>query len=142
MAGENRQERLQEIVGQLEYGRQQLEALNKQIQMIDVTVMDLKSTMLAIEGISQNKVGSELIVSIGSGSYVKAKLADNQKILVGVGGDISLEKSASEAKEILEGRVKSLTGSLEGLQKSAVELSRRISGLNQEAETLMQGMRG
>ncbi|MFH0860596.1 MAG: prefoldin subunit alpha [Candidatus Altiarchaeota archaeon] len=142
MAGENRQERLQEIVGQLEYGRQQLEALNKQIQMIDVTVMDLKSTMLAIEGISQNKVGSELIVPIGSGSYVKAKLADNQKILVGVGGDISLEKSVSEAKEILEGRVKSLTGSLEGLQKSAVELSRRISGLNQEAETLMQGMRG
>lgn len=137
MEEENKQHKMQEMVAQIESHRKQLDILNQQIQLIENGMMEIRSTLAALEAIEKNKVGAELIVPIGSGSFIRANLADNKKVLVGVGADISIEKTTDGAKALLDNRAKGLTKTLEGLQKSAVELTSKITGLNEAAQAQM-----
>lgn len=133
---------MQEMVAQIEGHRKQLDLLNQQIQLIENGMMEIRSTLAALEAIEKNKVGAQLIVPIGSGSFIRATLADNKKVLVGVGADISIEKTTEGAKTLLDSRAKELTKTLEGLQKSAVDLTSRITALNEAAQAQMADIRG
>ncbi len=52
--------------------------------------------------LKQEKENSELLVPIGGSSYVKVKLADTNKVIIGVGSGVSVEKTLSEAKATLK----------------------------------------
>ena len=50
------------------------------------------------------EVGNEMLVPIGSGSFIHAKLASKEKVVLNVGAGINIEKAPAEAKESLKVR--------------------------------------
>jgi prefoldin alpha subunit len=48
--------------------------------------------------------GNEMLVPIGSGSFIHAKLASKEKVVLNVGAGINIEKAPAEAKESLKAR--------------------------------------
>lgn len=48
------------------------------------------------------EVGNEMLVPIGSGSFIHAKLASKEKVVLNVGAGVNIEKTPSEAKESLK----------------------------------------
>jgi len=48
------------------------------------------------------EVGNEMLVPIGSGSFIHAKLASKEKVVLNVGAGVNIEKKPSEAKESLK----------------------------------------
>lgn len=138
---EKKQRDLQTIFVQLETYRKQVESINKQLQLLDSAVMESRSTTASLDSLKKNKVGAELFVNIGSNSFIRATLKDNKKVLIGVGGDVSLEKPISEAKEILGQRAAEFTKAMEKMQKSSMELNAVIAELNKKAEQLVQELK-
>jgi prefoldin alpha subunit len=63
---------------------------------------------MTLEGIEKEKKDAQLFVPIGGGSYVKARLGSADKIIVGIGADVALERTMKEAKENLGNRVAEL----------------------------------
>lgn len=50
------------------------------------------------------EIGNEMLVPIGSGSFIHAKLASKEKVVLNVGAGITIEKTPAEAKESLKAR--------------------------------------
>ncbi len=137
---ETNQEELQKTLLELEMHKRRFEAITQRMQMIEATIEELDDTAKAIDAMKNEKKGKEILVSIGSGSYFKAAVKDNEKILMGAGAGISIEKTTDEAKKTLESRKEGLHKIADELQKNASELSERMSYLNGLYEDLARGM--
>lgn len=132
----------QRVLVELETYRRQLDAIIKQIQVFEISMSELNSSIEALNSLEkENKPGKEILVSIGSGSYIKAELKDTEKALIGVGAGVFIDKKIKEAKKTLEGRKENLTKVIEDLQKRAVEFRNRIAELNPMAERMAQELR-
>jgi prefoldin alpha subunit len=129
-----KEEELRSMLAQLEGGKARLDALGKQIQLIEASLSEVNATEASISAIENAKAGTEILVPLGSDSYVKATLADTKTLLVGVGSRLSLEKSVPEAKKTLEQRRTELENAMKKLQESYIELSGRLSELNAVVE--------
>ena len=73
----------------------------RQINLTQLTAEGLDRALGAVDELDKAEVGQEILVPIGSGSFIHGKLASKEKVVLNVGAGVSIEKTASEAKEIL-----------------------------------------
>ncbi len=119
----------------------QAEALVRQISVMQLTVEGLDRALGAVDAMDKAEEGQEMLVPIGSGSFVHAKLASREKVVLNVGAGVSIEKTAPEAKEILKARKAEVS---EGLKKLNEVLSKvdqemqKIQAILDQYETALQ----
>ena len=70
----------------------------------------LKEASAAIESIKSlsQKSDSDTLVSIGMGTFVKAKISSSDKLVLNIGAGVSLEKDSISAVNFLEARIKEI----------------------------------
>ena len=73
--------------------------------------------------------GTEMLVPIGSGSFIHAKLASKEKVVLNVGAGINIEKAPDEAKESLKARKAEV---MEGSKK----LNEMLGKIDQEMQRI------
>ena len=121
------EEELRRLSIEIRFLEETAQALQSRINMLNAVIQDLSYANVTLEGLEKNKVGSELLVPIGGSSYIKAKLDDPDKVIVGMGAGVSVEKTSQEAKGIVKKR-------LEGLGKTRVSLQQRFSQVAQKID--------
>jgi len=84
------------------------EALQSRVNLVNAALTELRVASMTLEGIEKEKKDSQLFVPIGGGSYVKARLGSADKIVVGIGADVALERTMKEAKENVGNRIAEL----------------------------------
>ena len=84
------------------------EALQSRVNLVNAALTELRVASMTLEGIEKEKKDAQLFVPIGGGSYVKARLGSADKIIVGIGADVALEKTLKDAKENLGNRIAEL----------------------------------
>ena len=84
------------------------EALQSRVNLVNAALTELRVSSMTLEGVEKEKKDAELFVPIGGGSYIKAKLASADKVVVGIGADVAIERTVKEAKENVETRVAEL----------------------------------
>ena len=52
--------------------------------------------------------GDDVLVPIGADSFIHAKVSDNKAAVVGVGANVSFERTAEEAGKMLDARIDEL----------------------------------
>jgi prefoldin alpha subunit len=137
VAGSDKRERVQSIMMEVEGYRRQMESTKNEMRYMDATLEEIGSSIAAIEALGENKDGTEILVNLGSGSFVKARLKDTKKVIVGVGAGLSLEKDLAEAKKIMEERRADITKAIERFSNNAAEMNARMMELDQEYRRLM-----
>ena len=136
-AGNDKRERVQSILMEVEGYRRQMESSKSEVRFLDATLEELRSSVEAIEALKENKDGTEMLVSIGSGSFIKAQLKDTGKVIVGVGAGLSVEKDLDAARKILEERSQEIIRAMERFQNNAAEMNERMMELDQEYRQIM-----
>jgi len=71
---------------------------------LDIVTAALSETLTAIstlEGTKGKPDETETLVPIGSGSFVKARLADAEKVIIGVGAGVCIEKPIEDSMKDL-----------------------------------------
>ncbi|MEM2263046.1 MAG: prefoldin subunit alpha, partial [Candidatus Bathyarchaeia archaeon] len=96
------------------------EAIQARINMVNAVITDLNYANMTLEGLEKQKENAELLIPIGGNSYIKARLENPDKVTVGIGAGVSVEKTIQEAKEIIRKR-------LEDLEKSRISLQQQLS---------------
>ncbi len=81
---------------------------------------------MTLDGLEKEKQGAQLFVPIGGGSYVKAKLESSEKVVVGIGADVAVERTVKEAKEELESRIVELQKTREALAQQLNQVVGRL----------------
>ncbi len=102
-------------------------ALQSRINMVSAVITDLAYANMTLEGLEKHKKDVELFVPIGGSSYIKAELHDSDKVIVGMGAGVSVEKTFPEAKEIIKRRLEELEKTRMSLQQRFSQVAQRIN---------------
>ncbi len=112
----------------------QADAIMRQISLTQLTAEGLDRALGAVDALEKAEVGQEILVPIGSGSFIHGKLASKEQVVLNVGAGVSIEKTATEAREILKVRK---TEVLEGSRKLN-EVLAKIDQEMQRIQAIMQ----
>jgi prefoldin alpha subunit len=102
------EEELRKLSVEMRFLEQTAENLQQRISMMNAAMTDLTYANMTLEDVEKEKEDAELLVPIGGSSYVKAKLANPDKVVVGMGAGVSVEKTLQEAKAIVKERLDEL----------------------------------
>ncbi len=132
---------LRRLSVEMRYLEQTAEALQQRISMVNAAITDLTYANATLDGIEKEKANIEMLVPIGGSSYVKVKLADSNKVIVGMGAGVSVEKTLAEAKVTLKERLDELEKTMNSAQQQFSQVAERINTGRGRLETLLAGAR-
>jgi prefoldin alpha subunit len=102
------------------------EAIQSRINFVNAALTELNYARMNLEGLEKEQVETSLLIPIGGGSYIKAKIESVDKVVVGVGAGVAVEKTLKEAKETLSKRIEELEKLLKRLQQQLTQVAQRI----------------
>jgi prefoldin alpha subunit len=120
---------------------QTAEALQSRMNMINSAVADLTYAQMTLGGLEKENEKSELLVPIGGTSYIRAKLDNPDKIIVGMGAGVSVEKTRQEAKEIIKKRQQDLDKAKTSVQQQFAQVAEKINQDRERIEALVAAAR-
>jgi prefoldin alpha subunit len=135
------EEELRRMSVELRFYEQTAEALQSRLNMVNAVITDLTYADMSLSALENEKEGSELLVPLGGNSYVKAKLASPDKLIVGMGAGVSVEKTLLESKEIIKKRQEELGKTRMSMQQQFVQVIDKTKELREKIESLVGKMR-
>jgi len=135
------EEELRRLTVEMRLLEQTAEALQSRANMINAVTSDLSYARMTLEGLEKESEKSELLVPIGGTSYVRARLENPDKIIVGMGAGVSVEKTREEAKEIIKKRLEDLEKTRASIQQQFTQVAEKINLDREKADALVATMR-
>jgi len=135
------EEELRKIGVELRFLEQTAEALQNRINMINAVGTDLSYASATLESLEKEKENSELLVPIGGTSYIMAKLDNPDKIVVGIGAGVSVEKTRQEARDIIKKRLEDLDKTRLSMQQQFTQVAQKINEDREKLDALVATMR-
>jgi prefoldin alpha subunit len=127
-------ETFRRLLTELRYLESTAEALQNRINLVRAAIAELTFASATIDGLGSGKKSAPLLVPIGGGSFIKAKVATAETIVVGMGAGVSVEKPRKEAGEIVANRVSELEKSRETLQGQLNQILERMNSSRQQLD--------
>ena len=103
------------------------ETLQSRLNLVTAYLTELNIAKTTLEGIEKETPDTSLFVPIGGGSYIKAKLECMDKVIVGAGAGVSIERTMTEAKETIQSRIGELEKNRTSIQQQLVQVVERIN---------------
>lgn len=135
------EEELRKLSLEIRLLEQTFETLQQRLNMINAVATDLSYANAALENLEKEKENAELLVPIGGTSYIKAKLDNPDRIIVGLGAGVSAEKTRQEAKEIIKKRLEDLQKTHQSIQQQYSQVAERINQDRERFELMVATMR-
>ena len=135
------EEELRKISVELRLLEQTAETLQSRLNMINAVATDLTYASATLETLEKEKENAELLVPIGGTSHIRARLDNPDKIIVGIGAGVSVEKTREEAKDIIKKRLEDLEKTRMSMQQQFVKVADKINEDREKFETLMAALR-
>lgn len=135
------EEELRKLTVDIRLLEQTAEAIQSRVNMVNTVANDLTIAQMTLDGLEKENEKSELLVPIGGTSYIKAKLENPDKIIVGMGAGVSVEKTRLEAREIIKKRLEDLEKARASLQQQFAQVAEKINLNRERAETIIARMR-
>ncbi len=141
MESKKEEEELRRISVELRLLEQTAETLQSRINMINAVATDLTYASTTLESLEREKENAELLVPMGGTSYVRARLDNPDKIIVGIGAGVSVEKTRDEARAIIRKRLEDLEKTRLSMQQQFVKVADKINEDREKFETLIAALR-
>jgi len=128
----------------LETAKNQLDALVKQQQLIQMAIEEHVRARETVKSLTKGSPGDDLLIPIGADSYIYAKVSDNRDAVVGVGSATSIRRSPEEAEKILDSKIDDLSRAFKTVSDRAAQTEAYIQDLSdkvqQQYELLQTGV--
>jgi len=128
---------LQQKFMEMQMLHQQMGQMQQQIQAIEQQVGEVEMVQQSLEDLSNTEKGTEALVPVSSGIFVKTKLEDTSTVQVNVGGGTVVEKNIPDTKKMLSTQIsemrkvqQEITKNLEEMQKKAADVEAEIDKLS------------
>jgi prefoldin alpha subunit len=126
-----------------EYG-QQAEIFISQLDMLENGRMEALAAIEALEAMRESE-DATVLLQIGGGASVRAKVLEPDKILLSIGAEVIVERSNKDAVEYLKERIiemeasqKRVSETLNHLQSQMNEINKRLESGYQQSTASMQ----
>jgi prefoldin alpha subunit len=116
-----------------EYG-QQAEIFVGQLEMLENGRMEALAAIETLEAMLSADNGVVLL-QIGGGASVRAKVLDPDKILLSIGAEVVIERSNKEAIEFLKERIMEMEASQKNVAETLDRLRSQMNEINKRLES-------
>jgi prefoldin alpha subunit len=127
------EEEIRRLVDADQQYQAQAEAIVREVSLTRLTAEGLESAIRAVEAMEAAEEGQDIMVPIGSGSFIHAKLSSKEKVILNVGAGVSIEKNTAESKEALKAR----KADVEGAAKKLGEMLTKIDAEMQKIQSVL-----
>ncbi len=131
------QQKLQQILSQLEAYKAQTEIFQQQIDAVQASIAEIKVLESTLEDFAKQDT-IETLVPIGAGSFIKAEIKNEDKVIMSLGSGVAVSKSFEEAKATAADQKKQLEDTLDKLFKDLQQITDIVGQLSPQAEAIMQ----
>lgn len=128
------QQQLQELSVRHQQYQYQGEALAQQLNMVKITIKDVETALTTITAFKEEPAGKEILVPIGFASFVNATLSSPDKVVIGIGSGVSVEKKIDDAKTFLEKKKDELTKYSEQLNNTLAKIAQEMQNIQKIAQ--------
>jgi prefoldin alpha subunit len=117
------------------------DALQSRINLVNATLADYRVSSVTLVGVEKEKQGAPLLVGIGGGTYINTKLGNAEKVIMGIGAGVAIEKTIAEAKENVDNRIDELGKTRNSLDQQLTQVMEKIQENRTRLEELTSKLR-
>jgi prefoldin alpha subunit len=104
--------------------------------LLERALLESRAALDAIKGLGEEPPG-EVLMQIGGGAMLRAPPPATERVLVGVGSNVVIEKPREEAVALLETRSREVETSVVSLINQRNEIAQRLEADRQLLQTLL-----
>ncbi|MEK6939291.1 MAG: prefoldin subunit alpha [Nanoarchaeota archaeon] len=122
-------QKMEENYRQLQLLQQQVEQITEYVEKLQMQHQELDTSIEALAELQKTTVATEILAPVANGIFLKAELKDNQKLIVNIGADVTVEKTIPEVLRLLKEQKEKITENLieaESVLKELHEHGRRM----------------
>ena len=119
MTAQSREELMRRLVVELQLMRGSAETLQQRLQMLQSAIADLSVASDSIDALKEAEEGAPILVPMGGGALVNARLGNLSRVIVDIGAEVSIEMSLEEAEQDVSGR-------LEDMEKASLSVQQQL----------------
>ena len=133
----NKQVKEEDIVRQLATEIRILEgsatSLQSRLDIVRAAINEVTLAHNTLEGMQQMHDGDETLVPVGAGSYVRMKISDSKKLIMGIGAGVAMERDVAGSVVELKGRLEEMDKARTSIQQ---QLDQTLARYQQDREAL------
>ncbi len=103
-------------------------ALQARLDIVNAAMNEFAVASSTLEGVKTQKDDADALIPVGGGSFVRAKLADVSKIVMGVGAGVAVEKTIEDSISEIKNRLADLDKARASLQEQLAQALMKIEG--------------
>ena len=120
----------------MQYLQKHIEQISEKTGEINQQLLDINISKNALVKIGETKIGTSILTQIANGIFVKTTLDNNEKLIVNIGADTTVEKTIPQVVEMLSNQEEKMQKhliELEGLlEQYGSQAMQQISALEKE----------
>ncbi|MEM3574371.1 MAG: prefoldin subunit alpha, partial [Candidatus Bathyarchaeia archaeon] len=90
-------EELRQLLAEVRLLEGSAQTLQLRLEIINSSLNEAAITKATLEGMKGRPPGTEILIPIGSGSFIRASLLDGERLIMGIGANVSMERSFDES---------------------------------------------
>lgn len=115
-----------------------LNVIKSRLDMTEATLNESQMALETLKALESAKEGDNILVPIGASSYIFAKVENINKVVVGVGANVCVEKSIKESIDMINERISKLEQIKASLQQQFIQASQRLGENRENLERLIR----
>jgi len=125
---------LRRAVNILDTYRAQLENLQKQQELLALSVEELMRARETMSRYQKAGKGAQVLVPIGGNAFLFGQITESERAILGIGSDVLVEEEVPKSIERLDLRIKALQEAAGSLAARAAELGERVQAQSEFVE--------
>jgi prefoldin alpha subunit len=113
-------------------------ALQSRLDIVRAAINEVTLAFNTLDGLKKLQEGDSTLVPVGAGSYVRMKIADSKKLVMGIGAGAAMEKDVESSVGELKGRLEELDKARTSIQQ---QLDQTIGRYQQDRDALEELLR-
>ncbi len=125
---------LRQMLALMETYKNRVEALSRQVNVLRSTLDEVNMANESVKALMEANEGDEILIPIGASSFMNVKVSSNKNIIVGVGSNISVEKTPEEASSYMSANAAELTEALKKTVDALNEVQQALSTVSEAVQ--------
>ncbi len=131
-----KENQLRQLVTEMRMMEGTVNTLQQRLQVVLASVSELRLAKQSLGDLKDIESGSNLLVPVGGAAFIKASLGDIDKVVVGIGADVSLEMAYDDAVKDVDERLQEMEKAQNSIEQQLGQIMAQLEAHQSMAERL------
>jgi len=131
-----KENQLRQLVTEMRMMEGTVNTLQQRLQVVLASVSELRLAKQSLGDLKDIKSGSNLLVPVGGAAFINANLGDVDKVVVGIGADVSLEMEYDDAVKDVDERLQEMEKAQTSIEQQLGQIMAQLQSHQSMAERL------